>query len=174
MEPETKPNGLPDSRPAYTIRRDHGSALAEYQTLLRGLPASRRDQVLYLIGLIKSDTQNPDRDIRSALANFQELTTADPASSRYDEARILSSLITQIIRLEQELAAAADQILTLTASCREQTECCSAQKKLTVQVQQEIAQLKSQIERLKLIDLGIEEKKREQQRNQQEERNEND
>jgi hypothetical protein len=173
-KPEANQINQPDVGRLYAGREDFPSALAEYKTMLRELPVSRRDRALFLIGLLKSDPQNPDRDINGALASFQELTGAYPSSARYDEARILSSLLERIIRLEQESTAAAEHIMALKEVCEERTDCCTTQKQRTVLLRRKVAQLKSQIERLKMIDLGIEEKKREQQRSQHEDRSGND
>jgi tetratricopeptide (TPR) repeat protein len=126
---------------------DYRNALEIYQRVLAQDPANLADQSLYQIGMIYAHPDNPDRDIQKALQSFQGIIDRYPASHLQPEARLWRALLDQ-------LRAQEDQIQYLTRRS------VPLEKALKIQ-KRKIVQLQDQLEKLKRIDIHMEEKKRE-------------
>ena len=126
---------------------DYRNALEIYQRVLAQDPANLADQSLYQIGMIYAHADNPDRDIQKAQQSFQRIIDYYPASHLQPEARLWRALLDQ-------LRAQEDQIQYLTRRS------VSLEKALKIQ-KRKIVQLQDQLEKLKRIDIHMEEKKRE-------------
>ncbi|MGD8990706.1 MAG: hypothetical protein PVI00_04545 [Desulfobacterales bacterium] len=126
---------------------DYRNALAINQRVLAQDPATLADQSLFLIGMVYAHPDNPDRDIQKALQSFQSIIDRYPASRLQPEAHLWLAVLGQ-------LRAQEGQIRFLTQRS------ASLEKRLKIQ-KKEISQLKDQLEKLKHIDIHMEEKKRE-------------
>ena len=126
---------------------DYRNALEIYQRVLAQDPANLADQSLFQIGMIYAHPDNPDRDIQKALQSFQGIIDRYPASHLQPEARLWRALLDQ-------LRAQEDQIQYLTRRS------VPLEKALKIQ-KRKIVQLQDQLEKLKRIDIHMEEKKRE-------------
>ena len=126
---------------------DYRHALEINQRVLAQDPAALADQSLFQIGMIYAHPDNPDRDIQKALQSFQSIIDRYPASHLQPEAHLWLSVLRQ-------LRAQEEQIRFLTQRSAPLEKRLETQKK-------EISQLKDQLEKLKRIDIHMEEKKRE-------------
>jgi tetratricopeptide (TPR) repeat protein len=126
---------------------DYRNALEISQRTLAQDPASLADQSLFQIGMIYAHPDNPDRDIQKALQSFQGIIDRYPASLLKPEAHLWLAVLGQ-------LSAQEDQIRFLTQRNAPLEKALKMQKK-------KISRLEDQLEKLKRIDIHIEEKKRE-------------
>jgi outer membrane protein assembly factor BamD (BamD/ComL family) len=118
---------------------DFDAALKDTEAVLRTSPETMGDEALYLIGIIYAHPQNPGSNWQRALESFQTLIEKYPGSEFVQASEAWSSLLLKITETEREIAQLKDMINTK---------------------QGEVENLKNQIDNLKKIDLGIEEKKR--------------
>ncbi|MGD8493879.1 MAG: hypothetical protein PVF71_10550 [Desulfobacterales bacterium] len=126
---------------------DYRNALEINRRVLAQDPANLADQSLFQIGMIYAHPDNPDRDIQKALQSFQGIIDRYPASHLQPEAHLWRSVLDQ-------LRAQEDQIQFLTRRSAPLEKALKIQKK-------KISQLQDQLEKLKRIDIHMEEKKRE-------------
>jgi tetratricopeptide (TPR) repeat protein len=129
------------------VTGDYRYALEINQRVLAQDPAALADQSLFQIGMIYAHPDNPDRDIQKALQSFQSIIDRYPASLLQPEAHLWLAVLGQ-------LRAQEDQIRFLNQRS------APLEKRLKIQ-KKEISQLKDQLEKLKRIDIHMEEKKRE-------------
>ncbi|MBW2143460.1 MAG: hypothetical protein JRG75_03570 [Deltaproteobacteria bacterium] len=118
---------------------DFGAALKDTEEVLRTSPETLGDEALYLIGIIYAHPQNPSSNWERSLESFQTLIEKYPGSKLVQASEAWSSVLLKITDTEREVVQLKDII----------------KKK-----QGEVENLKTQIDNLKKIDLGIEEKKR--------------
>ena len=118
---------------------DFDAALKNTEDVLRTSPESMRDEALYLIGIIYAHPRNPRSNRQRSLESFQTLIEKYPGSKLVQESEVWSSVLLKLTDTEREIAHLKETI----------------NKK-----QGEVENLKTQIDNLKKIDLGIEEKKR--------------
>ena len=126
---------------------DYSSALEINRSVLAQFPERLADQSLFQIGMVYAHPDNPDRDIQKALQSFQNIIDRYPASYLQPEAHLWLAVLGQ-------LRAQEGQIRFLTQRS------APLEKRLKIQ-KKEISQLKDQLEKLKRIDIHMEEKKRE-------------
>ena len=126
---------------------DYRNALEINQRVLAQDPTTLADQSLFQIGMIYAHPDNPDRDIQKALQSFQSIIDQYPVSHLQPEAHLWLAVLGQ-------LRAQEGQIRFLTQRS------APLEKRLKIQ-KKEISQLKDQLEKLKRIDIHMEEKKRE-------------
>ena len=126
---------------------DYRNALEINRRVLAQDPATLADQSLFQIGMIYAHPDNPDRDIQKALQSFQSIIDQYPVSHLQPEAHLWLAVLGQ-------LRAQEGQIRFLTQRS------APLEKRLKIQ-KKEISQLKDQLEKLKRIDIRMEEKKRE-------------
>ncbi len=115
------------------------AALRNAEGILTTYPQTMGGEALYLIGMIYAHPENPNSNRKKALDGFQELISRYPLSEFVHESEIWISML-------QALMTADKQMLQLKLKVREK--------------QHELETLQNQINELKEIDLGIEEKKR--------------
>ncbi len=126
---------------------DYSSALEINRSVLVQFPERLADQALFQIGMVYAHPDNPDRDIHKALQSFQDIIDRYPASHLQPEAHLWLAVMGQ-------LSAQEGQIRFLTRRS------ASLEKTLKMQ-KRKISQLQDQLEKLKRIDIHMEEKKRE-------------
>ena len=125
---------------------DYAGALDISRRVLTQFPSSLADQSLLQIGQIYAHPHNPDRDVQKAMASFQDIIDQYPASSLRPEAELWLTLLRDLKAQEAQIHALKQRHAPL-------------EKKLKMQ-HQKILQLQDQLEKLKRIDIKIEEKKR--------------
>lgn len=103
------------------------------------------DQALFQLGQIHSDPDNPNVEYQKSLVYFQRIIHQFPKSDLANEAGIWVSLIQRIIERDRQIRALNKKLGPLEKRIRSQW------KKITT--------LQDQLEKLKRIDLKIEEKK---------------
>jgi outer membrane protein assembly factor BamD (BamD/ComL family) len=118
---------------------DFDAALKGAEEGLRTSPETMGDEALYLIGVIYAHPKNPGADWERSLESFQTLIEKYPGSELIQASEAWSSVLLKITETEREIAQLKDTI---------------------TEKQGEVENLKTQIDSLKKIDLGIEEKKR--------------
>jgi tetratricopeptide (TPR) repeat protein len=125
---------------------NYDAALAENQTILDQYPQSLADQALFMMGQIYAHPENPNNDYQKSLEYFQRIARAYPESELKDDARLWVLIIFQIIDKEKEIQQLNEKIGPLEQ---------------TVEIQKiKLNRLQDQLEKLKNIDLKIEEEKR--------------
>jgi TolA-binding protein len=126
---------------------DYKAALAENHRVMANYPPDLSDQALFQIGLIYIHPHNPDQNYHKSLEAFQGLIDKYPASRLRPNAEIWILMIGQFIAQEKQIQVLQQRNAPLV-------------KKLKTQ-HTKINQLQDQLEKLKRIDIKIEEKKRE-------------
>jgi tetratricopeptide (TPR) repeat protein len=156
----------------YLARGEFEAALAESRTALKMYPRSLGDQALFQIGLIHAHPENPFRDYRKAVANFEQMVKTYPGSRRQLEAETWIRLLGEIITADNQIEAQIRNLEALSKQLREERE---SAKKLHEQFQsatqardtkikslnKKIEELQGSIDQLKEVDIKIEEKRRE-------------
>ena len=126
---------------------DYSSALKMNRRVLAQFPERLADQSLFQIGMVYAHPDNPDRDIQKALQSFQGIIDRYPASHLQAEAHLWLAVLGQ-------LKVQEGQIRFLTRRSAPLEKALKMQKR-------KIGQLQDQLEKLKRIDIHMEEKKRE-------------
>lgn len=128
-------------------RGDFFTSIKENQEILNRFPKKYGDHALYAMGLIYAYPEYPDANYETSMIFFKKLIREYPESVFKNQAKIWISILNQTAENEKEIDKKRKQIDLLENSLK-------AEKK-------QIENLQNQIKRLKEIDLGIEEKKRE-------------
>ena len=128
-------------------RGDFSTSVKENQEILNRFPEKYGDHALYAMGLIYAYPEYPDANYETSTTFFKKLIREYPESVFKNQAKIWISILTQAGENEKEMGKNKKQINSLENELK-------AEKK-------QIKNLQNQIKRLKEIDLGIEEKKRE-------------
>ncbi len=125
---------------------NYSSALEINRRVLTQFSASLADQAIFQIGLIYAHPHNPDRDIQKAVESFQHIIDRYPASRLRQDAILWRVVLDQIRAQESQIQALTQRNAPL-------------EKTLIIQ-KRKINQLQDQLEKLKRIDIKMEEKKR--------------
>lgn len=125
---------------------DYSNALEINRRVLAQFPASLADQSLFQIGLICAYPENPDRDVQKAFESFQRIIVRYPASPLRQDAELWLVVLDHLRVQESQI-----RVLTQRNAPLEKT--LKMQKR-------KINQLQDQLEKLKRIDIKMEEKKR--------------
>jgi hypothetical protein len=126
---------------------DYSSALEINRSVLAQFPSRLADQSLFQIGLIYAHPDNPDRDYQKSFESFQHIVDQYPASRSRQDAEMWMVVIGHLSAQERQI-----QVLKQRSAPLE--------KKVKTQ-KRKINQLQDQLEKLKRIDIKMEEKKRE-------------
>jgi outer membrane protein assembly factor BamD (BamD/ComL family) len=121
-------------------RGDFFTSIKENQEILNRFPKKYGDHALYAMGLIYAYPEYPDANYETSMTFFKKLIREYPESVFKNQAKIWISILNQTAENEKEIDWLENSL--------------KAEKK-------QIENLQNQIKRLKEIDLGIEEKKRE-------------
>jgi tetratricopeptide (TPR) repeat protein len=125
---------------------DIAQYMAHWREILERFPNTRGDQALYAIGLAYAYPKNPDANYETSINLFKTLIEKYPESVFTTKAKILTSILDKSIKEEKEMDKKNKKIIMLKNKLKSQDK--------------KISDLLNQIEGLKEIDLGIEEKKR--------------
>jgi len=121
-------------------------ALVKSQKVFDQYPQSLADQALFLMGQIYAHPESPEHNYQKSLNHFQRILEFYPDSELRADARLWSLVILELVEKQNE-----NRQLTQKIDLLEQN--ADRQKK-------EIDRLQDQLEKLKHIDLKIEEEKR--------------
>jgi hypothetical protein len=125
---------------------DFTKYMAYWREILERFPSTRGDQALYAMGLAYAFPKNPDANYETSMNLFKTLIEEYPESDFIAKAKILTCILDRSIDKEKEMDKKDREIDLL-------------KDELKVE-KRKIRDLLNQIESLKEIDLGIEEKKR--------------
>ena len=128
------------------VSGDYSGALDISRHVQTQFPTSLAAQSLFQIGQIYAHPHNPDRDVQKAMAAFRDIIDHYPASSLRPEAELWLTLLHDLRAQEAQIHALTQRHAPL-------------EKKIKMQ-HQKILRLQDQLEKLKRIDIKIEEKKR--------------
>lgn len=126
---------------------DYKAALEENQAVLAQFQTSPADQALFQIGQIYAHPQNPNLNHQKSLKSFERIVYQFPSSRLREDAKVWILVIQQIIDYEKQIQFLRDKNAPL-------------QKRVKAQ-KRKLNQLQDQLEKLKHIDIKLEEKKRE-------------
>ena len=127
---------------------NYEGGLKEYGEVLRLCPkVSPGDSALFHVGLIWAHPDNLQMDYKKSLTYFQQLVRDFPQSASRERARVWVYAISELIRSESKLKDLEKSVDYLKSRLKENDEKINA--------------LKKQLKKIKEIDIGIEEKKRE-------------
>lgn len=116
------------------IKGDYEGALKAYEDVVKLFAVdSPGDKALFRMGLIWAHPDNPERDVEKALKYFQQLPRDFPRSPLKRQASLWVSTINELIRHEDRVQ----------------------------ELEEAVKSLNNRLNALKEIDIGIEEKKRE-------------
>ncbi len=125
---------------------DYKAALEENQMVLDRFPSRLADQALFQIGQIYAHPQNPDFNYQKSLASFQQIVDQYPASRVCAEAELWLLTIRRLIDQEKRIQKLNAKNIPLEKTLKSK--------------KRRIKQLQDQLEKLKRIDIKIEEQKR--------------
>ena len=126
---------------------DVPTSMIYWREILERFPDTKGDQALYAMGLAYAFPEYPDANYQTSLSHFKMLIREYPESDLIPQANIWISILERTIEKEKEVNQKNKKIDLL-------------EKQLKAE-HKKIGELLNQIKRLKEIDLGIEEKKRE-------------
>jgi len=160
---------------------EYGASLMENEYILERSPKSLGDQALYRIGLIYVHPENEAADEQKALEAFKKILKEYPESPLKEWARVwvltitkmwhekkiirelnekISKLNEKISKLKKNDEEKQERIQILNSAQGDSKEIIKQMKHRIASLEVEIQDLKSQMEKLKKIDLRIEEEKR--------------
>jgi tetratricopeptide (TPR) repeat protein len=147
---------------------DYTGALKEDGEAAGLLSGASRDSALFHMGLIWAHPDNPQKDYQKALEYFQQIVHDFPDSTLADESRVAEGAINEILARESIIKKREE---TLTDLKKELGSLKDIEARVEVKnkdleeknkdLEETVRALKRQINALKEIDMGIEEKKRE-------------
>lgn len=141
---------------------DHGeyqAALGEAEAVLKTHFHSEGDEALFLTGLIYAHPNNPDRDWQEALKRFQRLKEGFPMSSMNERAELYALLVAHIAEQDRAIGDLGKKRSQLEKTVEAEQEKGKELEQEIERLRAETTTLKDQLEKLKQIDLVIEEKK---------------
>jgi outer membrane protein assembly factor BamD (BamD/ComL family) len=115
------------------------AALNETKVLLESFPQTMGDEALYYMGVIYAHPRNPDSNRERSIDSFQILLKRYPESDLIQASEVWVIILKEIRDMDREIARL---------------------KEMVSKRQAEIKDLRTQIDKMKKVDLGIEEKKR--------------
>ncbi len=126
-------------------RRDFSGASKKAEDILSRFAKTHSSEALFLLGLIYAHPDNPQSNLKKSSRYFKKLMAKNGFSESIikDEVIVLTACLKKMIEKEDNKTMSAKQRVQIG------------------DLNRQIKQLKNQIKKLKEIDLGIEEKKRE-------------
>jgi hypothetical protein len=155
--------------------RQYEASMAKNLTVLNNFPHSLTDQALFQMGLLYAHPENPNQDYQKSLGAFNKILNEYSQSHLRHQAQLWVLIVEDTIDKKQKIGILDKEKISLTRTVeQQQIEMAIMQKKLItrenvdlidtlentiVEQKQEITQLLEQIEKLKRVDLKIEEEK---------------
>jgi hypothetical protein len=127
-------------------KSDFTTSITHWREILERFPDTQGDQALYAMGLAYAFPEYPDANYDTSLNLFKMLIKKYPESVFITQAKIWISVLERTIEKEKEVEEKNTKIELLENQLKAEDK--------------KIRKLLNQIKRLKEIDLGIEEKKR--------------
>jgi len=166
------------SRAEYFFNRsDYQKAAQEYEQILAQYPRNPwQDKVLFSLGRLYGRSDNPQRDFKTSFSYFQRLKAGFPKSTYIKETEEWLNWLEEIISLQEKINSLQTEISTLQAELNKVTaEKLEAEKALSAETSRQaqertelenkirqqntlIENLKSQLEKIKEIDVLTERK----------------
>jgi tetratricopeptide (TPR) repeat protein len=141
---------------------DYEGALKEDEEVLRLLPVvSPGDQALFHMGLIWAHPENPRKDYKRSLECFHRIVRDFPDSALIGEVIVWAGTINDLISHENSIKDLEETLGELINKDKDLEKTASVLKKRIQDLEGTASALKKQLNALKEIDIGIEEKKRE-------------
>jgi tetratricopeptide (TPR) repeat protein len=145
---------------AHMAEGDYDASLRVNKEVLKLFPNTLGDQALFQMGQVYAHPENPNRDYQLSLEIFQRVVNEFPESFLRENARIWILFIEGIRDKNQELDTLNGRLDTLNRRIDLlRTTVIKKENQINV-LQSQLVELERQMETLKKIDLGIEEKKR--------------
>lgn len=155
------------SAEAAISRGDFPLALQKNEETSARYPGILEDQMLYQRGLLHAHPRNPEQNFLRAMDIFRELKEKFPAGGLATEAEAWVITLENILQKDQALSAfkkdlqkqkkTISQLTTQTGGRQTQIKQLNTR---ILQLENQVLDLESLLEKLKKVDLGIEEKKR--------------
>jgi len=139
------------------FKGDHEASLKYNKKVLRQFPRTLGDQALFQMGLSYAYPEKPDIDNQKAIECFQNIIETFPKSSIRDEAGIWILFLQKAIKNNSRVGNLLQQVEKLKKTDLQKT---IENNDRFDNLKQQKEDLKDHIEKLKKIDLGIEDKKR--------------
>ncbi|HIH97415.1 MAG TPA: hypothetical protein HA346_00115 [Thermoplasmata archaeon] len=140
---------------------DYEASLMENEKVASLFPRTLGDRALYQMGLVYTHPENPSADYYKSLECFQTIIKEYPESITTGEAAIWIALFEKVVNNDKEIDELNKKINFLENAVQKKTESIRNLKSRIEVLWAQKKKLESQIGRLKEIDIGIEEKKRE-------------
>lgn len=128
------------------VKSDFTTSINRWREILERFPDTQGDQALYAMGLAYAFPEYPEANFERSLDLFKMLIREYPKSVYITQSKIWISILERNIEKEKEVEEKNTKIELLENQLKAEDK--------------KIRQLLNQIKRLKEIDLGIEEKKR--------------
>jgi hypothetical protein len=157
------------------INRQYAASMTNNLAVLNNYPPALADKALFQIGLLYAQPENPQQDYEKSLGSFNKIINEFPSSRLRHQSQLWVRFISDVIDKKKEIGALNSANVSLGKAIKQQKiEIALLQKKIdanknpdlimslekTIDEQnKEINQLLEQIEKMKRVDLGIEEKK---------------
>jgi TolA-binding protein len=153
---------------------DFETSLRLSEDVLKNFPRTLGDSALYQIGLIHLNPKNIMAEEQLAVEAFQKILESYPKSNRKEDASVWLFTLQEMAKKKQEvkemtkvlkeaklvLKRKDKRIVGLTANLKKETERVSQLEVIVKDLQKQINILKSQIKKLKSVDIVIEKQKR--------------
>lgn len=137
----------------------YGASLRETEEVLRISPGTLGDLALFQMGLIYAHPKNPDQDYQTSLKRFQRMIKEFPKSKFKNQAEVWVLFIREIMGNEREIAELRQDGSHLGKALGIEEQKVKDLESQTKRLQAQVEKLKDQLLKLKEIDLGIEEKR---------------
>ena len=157
------------------VRHQYAASIENNLAVLNTYPPALADQALFQIGICYALPGNPQQDYRKSLGSFNKVISEFPASRRKVQSQLWVRFIQDASDKTKEIAALKKANVSLGNAVIQQkidikvlqkkidatrdTDLVMSLEKIIDGQKKEIEQLLEQIEKLKRVDLGIEEKK---------------
>ena len=149
-------------------RREFALALTANDAYLQNPGVAHKDRILFQRGVIYCHPDNPAKDDALAIENFTRILKDYPNSDRVPETEVLLAGLQRIaahqqaiVKLEADHQQVARRLTKEIAKNSDLGADIESLKKENIRLKDQVQQLKVQLEQLKDVDIGIEEKKRE-------------
>ena len=157
------------------VKRQYAASMENNSAVLDNYPPALADQALFQIGLLYAQPGYPQQNYKKALGAFNKIITEFPTSRLSQQSHLWIRTVNDIIDKNKEIKTLNSANISLGKTVKQQKiELALLQDKIdanenaelvmflekTIDKQKdEINQLLEQIEKMKRVDLGIEEKK---------------
>ena len=140
---------------------EYEASLMENEEVASLSPRALGDRALYQMGLVYVHPENPNADYYKSLKCFKTIIKKYPESIKKEEATIWIAFIERTVDNDKKIDGLNEEINLLENTIQKKLKRIRKLRSRRNVLRAQKKMLESQIERLKEIDIGIEEKKRE-------------